>query len=106
MLATSKHTLDPALTLFMTVGKLEESFFSDKHKKPITVENLNGCLWGKSIWSDPFYLTSLDGLKQFIHRVTLRLSVDTKGSVALVTLAGEVSYQLTIADHQKQAASC
>ena len=34
------------------------------------------------------------------------LSVDAEGSVALLTLAGEVSNQLTIADHQKQATSC
>lgn len=34
------------------------------------------------------------------------LSVDAEGSVALLTLAGEVSDQLTVADHQKQAASC
>lgn len=30
------------------------------------------------------------------------LSVEAEGGMALVTLAGEVSYQLTIADHQKQ----
>lgn len=33
------------------------------------------------------------------------LSVDTEGDEALVTLAGEVSDQLTVAYHQKQAAT-
>lgn len=31
--------------------------------------------------------------------------VDAEGSVTLVSLTGEISYQLTIADHQKQAAA-
>lgn len=33
------------------------------------------------------------------------VSVDAEGGVALLALAGEISYQLTIADHQKQAAT-
>lgn len=44
-------------------------------------------------------------MKQWIHKVAFCLSVDAERGVALVTLAGEVSYQLTIADHQKQAAT-
>lgn len=44
-------------------------------------------------------------MKWLIHSVALCLSVDAEGGVALVTLAGEISYQLTIADHQKQAAT-
>lgn len=31
--------------------------------------------------------------------------VDAEGSVTLVSLACKISYQLTIADHQKQAAT-
>lgn len=39
------------------------------------------------------------------HRGVFCLSVDAEKSIALVALAGEVSCQLTIADHQKQAAA-
>lgn len=41
-------------------------------------------------------------MKIYTHQL-FSLSVDAEGGVALLTLAGEVSDQLTVADHQKQA---
>lgn len=50
--------------------------------------------------------TSLDRfMSQFIHSVASFPSVDAERGVALVTLAGEISNQLTITDHQEQAAT-
>lgn len=50
-------------------------------------------LQGERIWSN-----NLDDF-------TLCPSVDAEGGVALITLTGEICNQLTIADHQKQAAT-
>lgn len=50
--------------------------------------------------------TSLDRfMSQFIHSAVFFPSVDAEGGVVLVTLAGEISNQLTITDHQEQAAT-
>lgn len=53
------------------------------------------------ILSTPFHRVEYKTVRT--HRGAFCLSVDAERCVALVTLAGEVSCQLTIADHQKQA---
>lgn len=93
---TLEHKLDPILT------------FSDKHKKPITVENLMSVSRMRA--SGLILLQHFTRLfkKQFIQFIAVAscVSVKAEGGVALVTLASEVSYQLTVTYHQKQAATC